>query len=176
MLDEDKNNNNKEDEDLDNTEEALRKCQAEKNEYLDGWQRARADYVNAKKNEEKIREELLNYNTEKLIKEFLPIIDDFNLAFKEELFKNLGENYKKGIEAIAQKFIKILEHYEVTSFNSAGEQFNPERHEAIAMEEVETQEKDNIILEEFQKGYNIKDKLLRPAKVKVGIYKTTTNH
>lgn len=151
--------------------ENLKKCNVEKLEYLTGWQRARADYINAKKNEEKTRQEILNYQSEKIFKEFVEIMDIFDEVFKNSEYENVQENFRQGIAAVYNKLIKLFEHHGVSSFNSAGQNFDPEKHEALAAEETDDKEKDNIVLEEFQKGYNINNKVLRPAKVKVGIYK-----
>lgn len=151
--------------------EDLKKCNAEKIEYLTGWQRSKADYINAKKNEEKTREEILNYQAEKMLREFVEIADVFDEIFKNNGYKNINENFRQGIIATYNKLIKLFDKHSVSSFVSAGQNFNPEKHEALAVEETDEKEKDNIVLEEFQKGYNIHDKILRPAKVKVGIYK-----
>lgn len=151
--------------------ENLKKCAAEKFEYLTGWQRARADYINAKKNEEKTREEILNYQEEKMLKEFLEIADIFDEVFKNSEYKNVDDNFKQGITATYNKLIKLFEKHGVSYFISAGQNFDPQKHEALTAEETNEKEKDNIVLEEFQKGYYIKDKILRPAKVKVGVRK-----
>lgn len=151
--------------------EELKKCNTEKLEHLTGWQRSKADYINAKKTEEKTREEILNYQAEKILKEFVEIADIFDEIFKNSGYENVNDNFKQGITATYSKIIKLFEKYGVFSFVSAGQNFNPEKHEALAAEETNEKEKDNIVLEEFQKGYNINNKVLRPAKVKVGIYK-----
>lgn len=151
--------------------EKLKKCETEKQEYLIGWQRAKADHINARKNEEKSREDYVAYKTEDILKSLLDILDAFHEAFKNNGFQELAENYKKGIEAIFNKFLKVLEYHNVKQYDCLGEHFNPALHEGLVVEETNDKEKDNIVLEEFQKGYNINGKVLRPAKVKVGIYK-----
>lgn len=151
--------------------EKLKKCEAEKQDYLVGWQRAKADHINARKNEEKYREDYAAYRAEDMLRKFLDIGDAFREAFKNNGFQNLAENYKKGIEAIFNKFEKMLEYYNVKPYDCLGEIFNPALHEGLIIEETEDEKKDNIVLEEFQKGYTINNKVLRPAKVKVGIYK-----
>lgn len=155
--------------------EKLKKCETEKMEYLTGWQRTKADYINARKDEEKIREELLRHSTKKIILEFLleilNVADAFSEAFKNSNFNNIDAEWKKGIEAIFNKLMKILEQYNVLPYDSERKEFNPEFHEAITSENVSEKENDNIVLSEFQKGYMIGDKVLRPARVKVGIYK-----
>lgn len=149
----------------------LKECEKQKSENLTGWQRTKADFINGKKDELKLREEIINIKTEDILKEFLEVINFFNLAFKHPHWNGLDDEWKKGIEAVYAKFLKIFENYGVRPFESAGERFNPLKHEAIMMGDAGSKENDHIILEEFEKGYNIKDKVLRPAKVKVGIYK-----
>lgn len=151
--------------------EKLKKCEAEKHEFLTGWQRAKADYINARKEEEQKREDYINYKTENILKEFLSVADAFEQAFKNDEFKNLEEGFRKGIEAIHSQLAKILEKHKIKPYESLSEIFDPQKHEALMAEEVSESEKDHIILEEFQKGYSINDRVLRPAKVRVGIYK-----
>jgi len=151
--------------------EKLKKCETEKQDYLIGWQRAKADYVNARKEEEQRRENLISYNTENILRELLTLADAFEQAFKNDGFKNLEDRYKKGIEAIHGQLARILEYHKIKSYDCLGEIFDPAKHEAISAENTTETEKDNIVLEEFQKGYIINNKILRPAKVKVGIYK-----
>lgn len=151
--------------------EKIKKCEAEKQDYLIGWQRAKADHINSRKNEEKLREDYIAYKTENILLNFLDVLDAFHEAFKNNGFQELAENYKKGIEAIFNKFSKVLEYHNVKPYDSLGEIFNPALHEGLITEEIEDTKKDNIVLEEFQKGYKINERVLRPAKVKVGIYK-----
>lgn len=151
--------------------EKLKKCEAEKQDYLVGWQRTKADHINARKNEEKTREDYVSYKTEDILRNFLDIGDAFREAFKNNGFQEIAENYKKGIEAIFNKLEKMLEYYNVKQYDSLGAVFNPALHEGLVIEETGDEKKDNIVLEEFQKGYTINNKVLRPSKVKVGIYK-----
>src|SRR3989344_6199988 len=151
--------------------ERLNLCEKEKKEYLSGWQKERADSINVKKSEEKTREYIINFKKEEILKDFLDISDSFEQAFKNDGFKDMEENYKKGVEAIHGRLAQILERHKVMPYESKGEIFNPEKHEALTTEYIDESENDNIILEEFQKGYSVNDKVLRHAKVKVGIYK-----
>ena len=152
--------------------EQLKECEKQKGEYLAGWQRAKADFIKARKDEEKNREQIIGFQKENMLRQFLVVADAFELAFKDEGWAGIDEKWKIGVERIYASLVKIFENFNIKSFKSAGEKFNPEKHEAIATEETEEKEKDQMILEELQKGYNINDKILRPAKVKVGIYKS----
>lgn len=133
-------------------------CQKEKAEYLAGWQRAKADFINARKDEEKARWEFAKFAGEKVLKEMLAVADSLEMAGKEmgPMYAQLREILKKdGVEAIEAKNAR----------------FDPLYHEALEQVEVSEKEKDGAVLEELQKGYKIYDRVLRPAKVKVGVYK-----
>ena len=149
----------------------LQGCEKQKSEYLAGWQRARADFINARKEEGKNRELFINLQKENLLLEFLSVADAFEIAFRNESWVKMEEKWRSGIEAIYSHFKKILDEYNVRVFESLGEKFNPEKHLALEAADTEDKEKDDVILEELQKGYIIGDKILRPAKVKVGVYK-----
>jgi len=145
----------------------LQQCLTEKQEYLSGWQRAKADFINSQKEQEKKQKEFLKFSNELIITDILPILDSFDLAIKS---KNLGKKSEKndgilnGVLLIKSQFLDILKKYGVETFNSIGEKFNPESHEAIA---EENGEEAGIVLEEIQKGYKLHGKINRPAKVKI---------
>jgi len=137
-----------------------------KNEYLAGWQRARADFLNYKKEELERLGEMVKYAGESLILKILPILDNFEIAEKKlpENLKN-DENVK-GILQIKNQILNFLKEQGVEEIKSVGERFDPNFHEVV--EEVEAKDKEpGTIVEEIQKGYKINDRLLRPAKVKV---------
>jgi molecular chaperone GrpE len=137
-----------------------------KNEYLAGWQRARADFLNYKKEELERLGEMVKYAGENLILKILPILDNFEIAEKKlpENLKN-DENVK-GILQIKNQILNFLKEQGVEEIKSVGERFDPNFHEVV--EEVEAKDKEpGTIVEEIQKGYKINDRLLRPAKVKV---------
>lgn len=150
-------------------EEQLLECQQKLEEYLSGWQRERADFVNYKKDEVKLREDMKFYTKSKIIYEFLNIFDNFDLALKHmppELSEN---NWAKGIMHIRQQFEIILKGEGVEEIKSIGEKFDPTLHEAL--EEISPpvgEEKESgIVLEELQKGYKLDGKVIRPSKVKI---------
>jgi molecular chaperone GrpE len=137
-----------------------------KNEYLAGWQRARADLINYKKEEMERVGGLIKVAQEGLIFEFLPILDNFDVAERkipEELKDN--ENVK-GLLQIKQQILDFLKKKGVEEIKSVGEKFNPAYHEVV--EEVDTDQfETGTIVEEVQKGYKINGRVLRAAKVKV---------
>lgn len=147
-----------------NFKKQLEDCLKQKEEYLAGWQRARADFLNYKKEEMERISSLLVYSAEEMILKFLPILDNFELIEKKlpEDLKN--EENIKGLLRIKDQFLDFLKNYGVEEMKSVGEKFDPNLHEAVEMQEGEEK---GIISEEIQKGYMIKGRLLRAAKVKV---------
>ncbi len=143
----------------------LKKCQQEKAEYLAGWQRAKADFINARKDEERARAEFLKYAEEKTLYDILAVADSLELALKLKP--------SEGMEQIYSQLREFLKSHGVMPIESAGEKFNPIEHEALEKEEVTEETQDNIVLEELQKGWRLYDRVLRPAKVKVGVYKSS---
>ncbi len=146
--------------------EQLKHCQAEKQEYLTGWQRAQADFVNYRRRQEEQLGEWLRMSSEKVIKEILPVLDTLetrNLTEKDT--DENGKNIKAGLKMTREQLMKILEKHGLEEIKSVGEKFNPEFHEAV--EQVESDEPEGVVAEEVQKGYRMNGKVLRAAKVKV---------
>lgn len=155
---------------LKKVKEELKKCQEEKEEYLAGWQRAKADFINAKKDEEKNRAEFAKFTNQIIISDILLVLDSFDLALKDcETRDNVAQKSNqliKGIYLIKSQLDDILKKYGLAAIKAIGERFNPEFHEVIA--EIDSEEhEDGIVVEEFQKGYTLYGKVLRPAKVKI---------
>jgi len=144
----------------------LNECQKLKDEYLAGWQRARADLLNYKKGELERVGELIKYADVGIILRILPILDNFEIA-ENELLENLkNDENVKGILQIKNQIQEFLKNQGVEEIKSVGERFDANLHEAV--EEIETSDKQQgTIIEEIQKGYKINGRLLRPAKVKV---------
>lgn len=152
--------------------EKLKECQKLKDEYLAGWQRARADFINARKEEEKEREEFVRFAQRNIAKKLLELADNFDLAFaNRDILPKNGEKWLAGIENTRARLMKILEESGVSPLeNSSGKKFDPLAQEAIEKIPVKDLEKDNLVLEETQRGYKMYDRILRPARVKVGVY------
>lgn len=161
-----KENKKKEELSLEELKKKLEECERLKEEYLAGWQRARADLINYKKEELERVGELIKFSANGLILKILPILDNFEIAEKKlpENLKN-DENVK-GLLLIKKQIQDFLKSQGVEEIKSVGERFDPNFHEVL--EEVEAKDKEpGTIIEEIQKGYKIDGKLLRPAKVKV---------
>lgn len=147
-------------------EEKIKKCEALKSEYLAGWQRARADFLNYRKREQERMEEFVERAKEEWFLKILPILDNFNLIEKnlpEDLKKN---EHVKGILQVKLQIENLLKQEGIEEIKTFGEKFDPNLHEVV--EEVEVKDKESgTIVEEVQKGYKINNRLLRAAKVKV---------
>lgn len=147
----------------------LAECQKEKEEYLAGWKRAKADLINYKTEQEKFKRELGSFLISATLLEILKIKDSFEEALKNppaggpENLKN--DEWMKGIKKIKDQFDQFLKNSGLEEIKSLGEKFNPEFHESIG--EIESA-KEEIILEEIQKGYKLLGRVLRPTKVKIG--------
>lgn len=152
--------------------ERLRVCESEKMEYLNGWQRAKADYINARKTEEKNLSELEPFLIQKIMLEIIPIADNFDIAFSnKESLKSLDNNWRVGIEGIYSNLLKTLSSFGIEQFGEEGDKFDPERYQAVGVEEHNDKEKDDIVVSVVQKGYLYRGKAMRPCKVKVGVFK-----
>lgn len=144
----------------------LAECQKKRDEYLAGWQRARADFLNYKKEEIERIGEILKYGGEELILKLLPILDNFYLVEKKLAEELKNDENVKGILQIKAQILDFLKNQGVEEIEAIGKKFDPNFHEAtetIGRKGIEP----GIVLEETQKGYTIHGRILRPAKVKV---------
>jgi len=126
---------------------------------------SRAEFDNARRRFERERSEFLQFAAADLVKDILPVLDDFERALKVE---TSDANYAKGIVLIYQRLSETLKKMGLEPIGAAGQRFDPNIHQAV--ERVQTDEvEDQTILGEFQRGYNFRGKLLRPAMVKVAV-------
>ncbi len=145
---------------------ALGEMTAKAEEYLDGWQRARADFANYKKRVLRENTEIRQIARGEVIKQYLDIADDLRRALQEKPESGEEETWADGIEIIYQKLRSRLEAEGLKPMNPLGEVFDPNIHEALMKEESEEYESGHII-EVMQEGYWIGDKVLRPALVRI---------
>ena len=138
---------------------------AEKADLADRLLRARAEFDNARRRAERERFEFLQFAAMDLVKDVLPVLDDFERALKVE---TADRNYAKGVELIYQRLYETLKKLGLEPIETAGRPSTRTCHQAV--ERVETDEaEDQTVVGEFQKGYNFKGKLLRPAMVRVAV-------
>jgi molecular chaperone GrpE len=128
--------------------------------------RLQAEFANFKKRTEKETEALSALIQGNVIKDFLPIVDNFKrlLAHLEDDKDKLIE----GVELINKEVDRFLSHYQVKELAAENEEFDPELHEALMMQPVTDESADNKVLQVFETGYLLRDKILRHAKVSVG--------
>ncbi|RMF44086.1 MAG: nucleotide exchange factor GrpE [Anaerolineae bacterium] len=144
----------------------LDEAQAQAQEYLDGWQRARADFANYKRRVERDREQMQRDATARVVQRYLPIVDDLERALQNRPAEGEGAAWAEGIELIYRKLLAALEADGVLPMEAEGQPFDPNLHEAIMQEESDDHES-GYIIEVLQKGYLIGERVLRPALVKV---------
>jgi len=154
----------------DDATEELKRVLAEKEEVIKSLQEKmlylQAEFENYKKLKIKERQDTLKFGNEVLIKELLPVLDNLEMALdhtaKTEDYKGIYE----GVRITFNEFLKVLEKAGVTRIEAAGKKFDPNLHEAFYQEEKEDVEPDTV-LSEFQKGYLLNNRLVRPARVVV---------
>jgi molecular chaperone GrpE len=144
----------------------LEEQKAKAAEYLDGWQRARAEFANYKKRIEKEQEDMVKSANGAFITRLLPVMDDFERAFQTLPLDLMGMTWLEGIALIQRKLQMLLEQEGVTVIETEGRLFDPTLHQAVTHEESEEHEEGQII-GEVQKGYKMGDRVLRPSLVRV---------
>jgi len=141
----------------------LSKHQKERDEYLDGWKRAKAELLNYKKDEARRFEAVLKFANESLVKELLTVLDSFDLAIAS--FEKDSKT-QKGLFLIKSQLEDVLKRNGLEKIKAEiGQPFNPEFHEAIA--KIESNQPANIIVEEIEAGYILNGKVIRPARIKI---------
>ena len=137
----------------------------EKTELKDRLLRALADFENFRRRAERDRSEFIQYAAAELVRDLIPILDDFGRAMKAE---TTDKEYAKGVELIYQRLFENLKKAGLEPIEAAGKSFDPNLHQAV--DRVQSEDwPDQTVLQEYQSGYNFKGKLLRPAMVKVAV-------
>jgi molecular chaperone GrpE len=145
-------------------DEAMKRLQSERDALFDRVARQQAEFENYRKRAEKEKSDFKEFAVAESLKGLLPIIDNFDLALKSQ---NATEgDFRKGVELIRKQMEDFLTKLGVQPVKSVGEHFDPHLHEAIEMVETDEAE-DNTVLQELQRGYRFKERLLRPAMVRV---------
>jgi molecular chaperone GrpE len=165
MTKEDKNINDNQDE-LVVLQQELADSQTKAAEYLEGWRRAKADYANVQRDAQKRHEELSAFAKVSFVSDMLPIFENFNQALKHIPKDNLKDDWAIGLGYIKKQFEDFLKNLDIEQIKTVGEKFDPQLHEALALEENPDFETD-IIFEEISAGYTLNGRVIVPAKVKV---------
>ncbi len=133
-------------------------------EYLDGWQRAKAEFINYKKRVNRDRDQYNKDAVGRVVKNYLPIVDDLERALKDKPNDGQSEAWANGIELIYRKLVTILENDGVVPIEADGAMFDPNLHEAVV--QIDSPDHDSgQIVEVIQTGYMIGERILRPARV-----------
>lgn len=148
--------------------ERLKKAVEEKQDYLQGWQRAKADFVNFKRDAEERVADSRRYGAAEVIEELIPLLDQFDMAVAAPQWNEAPEGFRKGMEGIRKGLHKVLESHGVISYNPIGEPFDPVRHEPLSTAPTNDPKKDQVVVQALQPGYIQNGKILRPAKVVIG--------
>lgn len=149
----------------------LKQLKEEKKEYLDGWQRARAELANLKKQHAEEKKLFTILGREAFLLDIFPILDNFEAAFSnKEAWEKVDKNWRVGIEHIYNQFIKILEENGIEQIGEVGESFDEKLHSSTGSVETKDKEKDHTVAEIIQSGYKLSEKIIREAKVKVFEY------
>ena len=144
----------------------LARCEADKKEYLDGWQRAKADLSNYKKDEARRFDEFIKFAAEGVIAEIVPALDSFDLALRHGMPKDV----ERGIVMIRSQIEDTLRRRGLEVLQPLGQMFDPAYHESLG--EVEADSREGIVAEVLQPGYLLNGKVLRPARVKISKRRT----
>jgi len=129
--------------------------------------RTQADFDNFRRRARTEKEEFAKYASQKLIEGLLPIVDNFDRAVAASREQRDFESLAKGVEMIQRQLFTLLESEGLKSIEAVGQPFNPELHEAIMQVPAEDGGESGVVVEELQKGYMLKEKVIRPAMVKV---------
>lgn len=146
----------------------LKIAKKEKEEYLTGWQKERAEFANYRKQEDDRKSIYSEAIRERILMRFLTVLDSFNMAFaNREAWEKVDENWRKGVEYIYSQMNSIFEEYGVKPVGEEGGPFDPNIHQSIDMVETNNKELEHKVAKVIQKGYKLGDRVIRPARVNV---------
>lgn len=150
----------------------LKKAEEEKTAYLTGWQKDKAEFINARRRDEEQRKEFVKYANEALVEELIPVLDSFDLArANKDAWEKVDKNWRIGVEYIQSQLKNALERAGLKEIDPLGQQYNPATHEAVAMQPVSEASQEGKIIEVKSKGYELSGKSVRAPKVIVGEHK-----
>jgi len=145
-------------------QEQVAALEMEKGELFEKLQRIGADYANFQKRAPKQLADSIRYEKERILKTILPALDNFQRTLESAPTAENVDVLAKGIQMTYDQMLDVLKSHHVEEIKALGEQFDPMLHEAM-LRKSEANEEDNVILEEYQKGYMLHERVLRPSKV-----------
>jgi molecular chaperone GrpE len=151
-------------EEIESLKKALAEAKEKSEKYLANWQRAQADFINFKKRSEQERADTINYANSTLILNLLPILDDLERALANVPDELAESPWVDGVRHICRKLQAILQAQGVSVIEAEGKNFDPNVHEAVMAVEGE----EGKVIEEIQKGYKLRNRVIRPTRVAVG--------
>jgi len=147
-------------------EAELKQSKDQANEYFTHLQRLQADFDNYRKRTQKEKEETVRYAAERIVEAMLPILDNFERAINSTRANQDFNAFSQGVEMIFKQMQNTLAKEGLTAIEAVGQTFDPNLHEAVLQVDSEDYP-ENTVVEELQKGYYLKEKVLRPSMVKV---------
>lgn len=151
---------------LDELRSAMESLQKEKDELFGKLQRVSADYANFQKRVPKQIADTIAYEKERLIRTLLPVLDNFEHTLQSACSVENVDALIKGVRIIYDQLLDVLKSHNVEPLNALGEEFDPAVHEAMT-HQANPEKKEGIVLEEFQKGYKLNGRVIRPSRVVV---------
>lgn len=142
----------------------LAEAKSKRDEYLDGWQRCKADMVNSRKESLEMASRAQTVGKEYLVEELIPALDGFDMAMQGEAWNSVDKAWRSGIESIRSQLESALTAAGFEIFGAVGEQFDPALHEPLQEEEGG---ESHTVAKVFRRGYRSKHRVLRPAQVSV---------
>ena len=155
-----------------NLKKDLSQVKKEKADILTELQKAKADFINMRKRDEEGNKEFIKYAKEGVIADIIPVLDSFDMAMgNKDAWEKAPSEWRIGVEYIYNQLISILDQHGLSVVDPIVQDFDPQLHEALEMVPTENNEEDGKIMTVIQKGYQMAEKMVRPAKVKVGEFK-----
>ncbi len=148
--------------------EKLRVCVEEKKEYLDGWQRTKADFINFKKRTEEEKGDFLKFAREGIITDLLPVLESFHMAFANKAaWEKVDPAWRMGVEHIHTQLSQTLAAYGLVAVDPIGQDFNPNEETSIGTVPTDDVGKHHKVAEVLQLGYKLQGKLIKSPQVKI---------
>jgi molecular chaperone GrpE len=148
--------------------EDVKRLQKEKDEYLLGWQRAKADYINLQRELEAVRLNSSLITKEKVVENILPALDSFEMAFSnQDFWQRVDKSWRQGIESIYDQIISGLNKSDIEKIDQVDILFDPNIHQSIEKIKTDDKGKDHFVESILQVGYKVGNRTIRPAKVRI---------
>lgn len=142
----------------------LAEVKKERQEYLDGWQRCKADAVNTARESASASARAASRGRETLAEDIIPVLDSFDMATNAEQWATLDDGWRSGMEHVKNQLIEALSRHGIARFGRAGDSFDPTLHEAV-QEERDGAHEEGCIVRVLRAGYKTSERVIRPAQV-----------